>query len=144
MSSFSAQVGSFIFLLLPECAANPADIEDKDVENLLSSDRGHSSPCPNSLIHNEDFKDSARTFVCSNANKRGEANLTAHDFASWVESKYSIDISEETAQLWLHTLGFSQRHHHYKGVFFDGHKCEDVVMYWKEFLDRLQELDHKY
>ena len=142
VTGFSAQVirrwAASYFLLLPECAANLADIEDKDVENLLSSDRGHSSPYPNSLIHDEDFKDSARAFVRSNANKRGEA----HDFASWVESKYSINITEETARLWLHTLGFSQRHH-YKGVFFDGHEREDVVTYRKEFLDRLQELDRK-
>ena len=66
-TSFSAQVisrwAASYFLLLPECATNPADIEDINVENLLSSHRGHSTPCPNSLI-DEDFKDKARTNQC--------------------------------------------------------------------------------
>ena len=146
VTGFSAEVvrrwAASYFTSLFEYAANPTNIPDAEVKNLLSSDRGHSSPCPQSLIHDEDFQQSARAFVRSNANKKGEPNLTVHDFASWVRSTYSIDICDETARLWLHNLGFSQQHHH-KGVYFDGHEREDVVAYRKQFLDKLAELDRR-
>ena len=61
-------------------------------------------------------------------------------FAVWVKEEYGLDISEETARLWLHSLGFGCTHHQ-KGVYFDGHERQDVVQYRSEFLTNLLELD---
>ena len=75
----------------------------------LASEKGHFNR-RDSLISDEDFQLSARTYVRSNACKKGEPNLTSDMFAVWVKQKYDHDISEETARLWLHKLGFGRIH----------------------------------
>lgn len=40
-------------------------------------------------------------------------------FANWIKKEYGL----ESARSWLHSLGF----HYQKGIYFDGHECEDVV-----------------
>ena len=40
-----------------------------------------------------------------------------------------------TATRWLNVLGYSFQQHH-KGIYYDGHEREDVVQYWKEFLEK--------
>ena len=107
-------------------------ITDKDVEESLASENGHFSQL-DSLISDEDFQLSAHTYVRSNACKKGEPNLTSGMFAVWVND---LNISEETARLWLHSLGFGCTHHQ-KGVYFDGHERQDVVQYRSEFLTNL-------
>ena len=114
-------------------------ITDQDIEESLASEKGHFDRL-DSLISDEDFQLSARTYVRSNACKKGEPNLTTGMFAVWVKQKYDHDISEETARLWLHKLGFG-RTHHQKGVYFDGHERQDVVQHRSEFLSNLLELD---
>ena len=42
-------------------------------------------------------------------------------------------ISEWTACHWLAKLGYELKEVK-KGVYVDGHKQEDVIAYWKEFL----------
>ena len=81
----------------------------------------------------------ARSFVRSNACKKGEPNLT---IAAWIERTYGHTVGRETARRWLIILGFGQLHHQ-KGVYFDGHDPPDVVEHRKEFLSKLAELDYK-
>lgn len=70
-------------------------ITDQDIEESLASERGHFARL-DSLISDEDFQLSARTYVTC---KKGEPNLTSGMFAVWVKQKYDHDISEETARL---------------------------------------------
>ena len=102
------------------------DITYKDIEQVLCSNRGHTaSPCA-SLILDEKFQMSAHEFVHENAYYRGQPNVTALQFSEWVKLHMNVSIHEETARRWLHRLGFSHKSH-LKGVYFDGHKREDVV-----------------
>ena len=64
-------------------------ITDKDVEECLASERGHFSQL-DSLISGEDFQLSARTYVRSNACKKGEPNLTSGMFAVWVKEDMTL------------------------------------------------------
>ena len=61
-------------------------------------------------------------------------------FADWIHSTYDTRIHDATARRWLAELGFS-RTHHQKGVYFDGHDRDDVVLYRNQFLQKLDELD---
>ena len=88
-----------------------------------------------------------------NAYKKGQPNLTAGMFCVWVNNdllpSLTLDpslprkISLETAQLWLHELGF-QLLQHSKGLYIDGHECADVVKYHKTFLEKLQDLEDQH
>ena len=44
--------------------------------------------------------------------------------------------------VWLHDLGFTQKHHH-KTVYFHGHEREDIVAYRKEYVDKMLQLDRR-
>ena len=59
-----------------------------------------------------------------------------------VLSKYKVKISDVTAWRWLHRLGFSRKHHQ-KGVYFDGHDRDNVVVNINKFLECMKELDKK-
>ena len=59
---------------------------------------------------------------------------------AWVNKSYEVEISVDTAQRWLHHLGFHQCNHQ-NSVYFDGHERDDVVTYRQEFLDQLAFLD---
>ncbi len=63
-------------------------------------------------------------------------------FRSWIENEHECIITREIARKWLHILGFKLVNHQ-KGVYFDGHKRDDVVAYRKVFLDKLTELDRR-
>ena len=118
----------------------PENVTDDDIEAELSSGRGRG--LPSSLIFDESFQLDARSFVRSNACKKGEPNLTVADFTAWIERTYGQTVGRETARRWLLTLGFRQLHHQ-KGVYFDGHDRPDVAEHRKEFLSKLAELDKK-
>ena len=118
----------------------PENVTDDDIEAELSSGRGRD--VPSSLIFDENFQLDARSFVRSNACKKGEPNLTIADFTAWIERTYGHTVGRETARRWLIILGFGQLHHQ-KGVYFDGHDRPDVVEHRKEFLSKLAELDKK-
>ena len=94
------------------------------------------------IIHNEDFKLAARSFVRENAYRKGEPNMTVQTFKDWIKSTYDLDVCHETARLYLKRLGFNQVDHQ-KGVFFDGHEREDLVLYRRELMDKLEEFDKK-
>ena len=101
------------------------DIDDETITLLLSSERGKHCKNPGSLINDENFR------------------LDTTDmFNAWVKDTYQLDICSETARVWLHKLGFTQKNHH-KSVYFDGHEREDVVSYREEFLQKLEELDRR-
>ena len=51
-------------------------------------------------------------------------------------------IHEETARQWLHKLGFKQKSSA-KGVYFDGHKRDDVVIAREKHLSILEKADQK-
>ena len=50
-------------------------------------------------------------------------------------------ISVRTAARWMNKLGFYYKQYK-KGIYFDGHNREDVVMYRAKFLKQVQEFDH--
>ena len=121
--------------------ASPENVTDEDIEEELSSERGHSHSSPSSLIHNEAFQLAARSFVREHAYIKGEPNLTVCKFAKWVNTTYSTNVHPETARRWLYKLGFS-RVHHQKGLYFDGHDRSDV-QYRNHFLATVKELDKR-
>ena len=53
---------SYFTSLFEMFSITPENITDEQIEEL-STDRGHSTPCPSSLIFDEDFMLQARTFV---------------------------------------------------------------------------------
>ncbi len=88
----------------------PDNVTDQDIEDELSSDRGHGATHLTSLIH-ETFQLESRTFVREHAYNKGEPNLTVQAFADWIDSTYQTKVHTETAHRWLGVLGFSQVHH---------------------------------
>ena len=112
------------------------EIEDDDLDVVLSSNRGKSPKNPLSLIKNDKFCSNARKYVKENACKKGEPNLTSDDFCKWISNTYSCQVSKRR---WLHTLGF-KRHNE---VYFDGHERDDVVEYRTKFVETLSNLDRK-
>ena len=116
-------------------------IGDDFISAELSSEHGASS-VKDRIIHNGNFKLAARSFVRENAYKKGEPNMTVQMFKDWMKSTYDLDVCHEIARLYLKTLGFNQVDHQ-KGVFFDVHEREDVVVYQCELMDKLEESDKK-
>ena len=120
---------------------NPEDVSDEDIEDILASSRGLCLP-KDQLVCDEGFQSEARSFVRSKSCIKGEPNLTVSMFQDWVLSKYKVKISDVTAWRWLHRLGFSRKHHQ-KGVYFDGHDRDNVVVNINKFLECMKELDKK-
>lgn len=120
----------------------PDSVDNEMMNELLSSDKGKCSANPSSLLYDEEFQLEARKYVRRNVYKRGEPNMTAEMFQSWVLSTYDYTICCETARLWLHHLGFSQKVHK-KGVYFDGHEREDLVQHRKKLVMQLHDLDRR-
>ena len=118
--------------------SNLDDIDDEFVELELLSDWGKSS-VHDSLVHNEEFKLAARSYVRENAYKKGEPNMTVCTFKQWIYDKFNVEVCLETARLYLYRLGFKQCDHK-KGIFFDGHEREDVA-YRGDFIMKISELD---
>ena len=50
-----------------------------------------------------------------------------------------MGIRSKTTRKWLNRLGYKWKNVQ-KGVFFDEHKCKDVVEYWKFFLEEMKAL----
>ena len=77
----SERVRKWAFALFTSMAAhsNLDGIDDEFVELKLSSDCGKAS-VHDSLIHSEEFKLAARTYVRENAYKKGEPNMTTYMF----------------------------------------------------------------
>lgn len=80
------------------------------------------------------FQHDAREFVRQHACIKGQPNLTSRGFAEWVKANWGHDIGDDTARRWLHKLGFNQKRYS-KGVYFDGHKRDDVVADRQKFFD---------
>ena len=57
-----------------------------------------------------------------------------------IETRKTISI--RTAERWLHILGYRFEGYR-KGIYFDGHEREDVVIYRKEFLKIMKELEQQ-
>ena len=112
------------------------------MSSILSSSRGQHTSHLESVVDDESFALAARSFVHTHACQKGQPNVTGKMFADWVKAEYSQVVHETTARRWLHHLGFN-RIHHQKGVYFDGHDREDVVVYREEFLRMMDELDRK-
>lgn len=118
------------------------NMTDKNITTVLSSRCGQHDNHAASLVNDERFCLAAREYVRKHACKKGEPNLTSTTFTEWVESEYNTSICEETARTWLLKLGFS-RVYHQKGVYFDGHERDDVVVYRSEFVKQMEDLDKK-
>ncbi len=57
----------------------------------------------------------------------GAPNMTARSFCSWVNDELLPSSDVEVSRNWLHSMGF-------KGLYYDGHKREDVIEDRKMFL----------
>ena len=98
------------------------------------------------LWSNEELNKHAAEYVRANTAVKGKPNMTVIDFCKWVnksllpnltiEPGFPRKIAVETVHKWLHQLGFEVLTVR-KGIFIDGHECEDVVLYRKEFLRRM-------
>ena len=143
-TGFSTErVRKWAFAFVNTTPMNPADnLTDECLTDQLSSNRGHHDYHAVSLLNDEDFQMAARSFVRKQACRKGQPNLTSNDFSAWVQSEYSMAIHDSTARRWLEKLGFA-RVHHQKGVYFDGHDRDDVVVYRNNFLTTMAEYDKK-
>ena len=143
-TGFSQEVvRRWAFVYFCTLSQHPGSLEDVDIDYVgmeLSSERGKACGNAASILHDENFQLAARSYVRSTAYRKGEPNLTTEMFCQWVKESFSVDICTETARCWLHHLGFNISNHQ-KGVFFDGHEREDVVVYRSDFLEKLAKLD---
>ena len=143
-TGFSQEVvRRWAFVYFCTLSQHPGSLEDVDIDYVgmeLSSERGKACGNATSILHDENFQLAARSYVRSTAYRKGEPNLTTEMFCQWVKESFSVDICTETARCWLHHLGFNISNHQ-KGVFFDGHEREDVVVYRSDFLEKLAKLD---
>ena len=95
---------------------------------------------------NEELNKKATRFIRNNSNVKGRPNLTVGVFCEWVnnsllpnealEPGYPRKIGIETAQKWMHELGFEIVAKK-KGTFVDGHERSDVVEYRQKFLRKM-------
>ena len=95
------------------------------------------------LWSSEELNKKATRFIQSNANVKGQPNLTSGDFCQWVnndllpnaclEPGFPRKVSIDTARKWMHHLGFEPLSSS-KGMYFDGHEREDVVVARNEFV----------
>ena len=111
------------------------DVDNECLETELSSNRGK-HPKIESLFHDKTFQLEAREYVREHAYKRGEPNLTVHQFMKWIQDTWEVEVCEETIRLWLHKLGFTYKQFS-KGVYFDRHERSDVVEHRKAYLEAL-------
>lgn len=118
------------------------DIDDETVTLLLSSERGKTCKNPGSLINDEEFRLKAREFVRCHAYKRGKPNLTADMFNAWMKETYKLEVCSETARVWLHNLGFSQKKHH-KSVYFDGHTSGMNAEKMREIMEKFEDFNNE-
>ena len=91
----------------------------------------------------ESLNSKAKKYVRENVNVKGRPNLTSRSFCCWVnemllpnevlEPGFPRRVSVERARRWLHELGFEPLSSN-KGMFFDGHEREDVIVQRREFL----------
>ena len=101
------------------------------------------------LWSSEALNTKATRYARENANVKGRPNLTTHSFCRWVndellpneilEPGFPRKVSVETARRWLHELGFEPLCSG-KGMFFDGHEREDVVLARGVFLNKMAEI----
>ena len=95
------------------------------------------------LFNDETLRLEAAMWVREHAVRKGEANMTASSFCSWVNNdllpsnnlppNFPRTIGVKTATRWLHRLGYRPTSHK-KGAYVDGHEREDVIAYRKEYL----------
>ena len=67
------------------------DVDNDFISEELSSEHGASS-VKDTIIHNEDFKLAARSFLRENAYKKGEPNMTVQMFKDWIKHTYNLDV----------------------------------------------------
>ena len=100
------------------------------------------------VLMDEQFREEALEWVRNNNNVSGKKNMTAGDFAKWVNNtllpkardyhpEMATSITPRTARNWLYNLGFEPRSSK-KGVYIDGHERTDMAEYRKIYLRRLE------
>ena len=98
------------------------------------------------LWSNENFNKKAARYIRTNACVKGKPNLTEHSFCQWVnevllpkktlEPGFPRKVGLETARKWMHEMGYEVLRSK-KGAYLDGHKHDNVVLYWTTFLRRM-------
>ena len=76
----------------------------------------------------KNFRKDARKFIADNCYAKGKLNLTLSNFTKLVKEEKGVSVCVFTASVWLHDMGFAHKQFS-KGVYFNGHKCDDVHMY---------------
>ena len=135
-SSTIRKWGSALFCSYFSTLTNLEDVTDQQLERELESGRGR-HPKWVSFMADEDIQQEVRTFVLDNGYRKGEANLTLQQLATWIKEKYMVEVCTSTVSNWLHDLGFSFTKIS-KGVYFDGHERDDVVEDRQAYLNQLQ------
>ena len=99
------------------------------------------------MWRNEELNKKAREYVWANAHVKEHPNTTSIDFCRWVnetllpnstlEPGFPRKIGLKIARTWLHHhLGFEVLTAK-KGIFIDGHECDDVVESHKLILHKM-------
>src|SRR5205085_3091025 len=108
---------------------------------LSISRRGNHAKIWSLLLH-EDLKLNITEYLRANKFK-----ITVHQFTKFVEEEaiaaFGIEgkkiICRKTARTWLHYLSWDYKDHS-KSIFFDEHERDDIVAYWKCFLEQMASL----
>lgn len=98
------------------------------------------------FLMDEDYQHKAIKWIQQNKSPKGGPNMRTQDFCNYLNNTLLVDeldtpISDDTARLWLHRLGFKYMDAK-RGAYVDGHEREDVVKYREEvFLPTMQKLE---
>jgi hypothetical protein len=66
----------------------------------------------------------------------------AADFCQYVHTVFNCNIKERSANVWLHSLGFSYKLGNNQEIYNDGHQREDVKAALITYVAEMQELAH--
>ena len=101
------------------------------------------------VYHDERLNHKTAEWVKAHVFVKGEPNMMAQSFCDWVNSDLLVashlppffpkEISLRMSIRWLYHLGFKPVSHK-KGVYINGHKCEDVIKHHQTLLKTLQQL----
>lgn len=101
-----------------------------------------------SILQDEDFSNELQLHLTEIAAK---GYIRAQDIVDYIATPEvqerlgtkACNISERTAQRWLHKLSwrFTRKR---AGMYIDGHECKDVVEYRNQFLERWKEYEKRF
>ena len=99
-----------------------------------------------SILEDEDFRRGIQLHLTEIAKKGYIRAQDIVDYVATPEVQQQLGtnargIHVRTARWWLHRLSWRYQQKK-KGMYIDGHECEDVVEYWKGFIERWKEYEN--